>query len=91
MTPKFNLGTIYTTIGANEAIHANDTTPETYLDRHHCGDWGDLGDEDKAANDAALTSGGRIFSAYYLPDQTKIWIITEWDRSATTILLPSEY
>jgi len=58
--------------------------------RHVTGDWGDLCDEDKAANDRAVKEGTRVFSAYVLEDGTKVWIITEWDRSATTFLLPSE-
>lgn len=58
--------------------------------RHATGDWGDLCEEDKASNDYALANGERIFSAYKNGD-TKIWIITEWDRSATTILFPEEY
>lgn len=60
------------------------------LNRHLKGDWGDLDDEDKAANDRALEDGTRLFSSYNLPGG-KIWIITEADRSATTILLPEEY
>ena len=64
------------------------------LNRHATGDWGDLDPEDAKLNDAALTSGeDRIFSVYKrdgIPDG-KIWIITERDRSATTVLFPSEY
>ena len=58
--------------------------------RHASGDWGDMCEEDKASNDYALAHGERIFSAYEKDDK-KIWIITEWDRSATTILFPDEY
>jgi hypothetical protein len=58
--------------------------------RHATGDWGDMCEEDKAYNDEALANGGRLFSAYKNGD-TKIWIITEYDRSATTILFPEEY
>lgn len=61
------------------------------LARHFHGDWGDLCDEDKAENDLSLKRGYRILSAYQLDEHTKIWIITERDRSATTILLPEEY
>lgn len=61
-----------------------------YLVRHARTDWGDLGDEDKAANNLALCDGSRILSAYETP-KGRIWIITEADRSATTILLPDEY
>ena len=60
------------------------------LNRHRQGDWGDVCDEDKKANDFALDNKERILSSYEL-DGEKIWIITEWDRSVTTILFPSEY
>ena len=65
-----------------------------YLLRHLKGDWGDLAEEDKSENDLAVKAGDlRIFSAYEtnIEDAGKIWIITEADRSATTILLPSDY
>jgi hypothetical protein len=58
--------------------------------RHASGDWGDICEEDKASNDYALEHGERLFSAYK-SDNNQIWIITEWDRSATTILFPEEY
>jgi hypothetical protein len=60
------------------------------LARHMRGDWGDVCAEDKAANNAALRNGDRILSVYH-SNETKFWIITEWDRSVTTILLPCEY
>ena len=59
--------------------------------RHATGDWGDISEEDKASNDWALENGERLFSAYETEDNNKIWIITEWDRSVTTILYPEEY
>lgn len=63
-----------------------------YLRRHLHGDWGDLCDGDWQLNDAALTSGeDRLFSSYQVTPDLKLWIITEWDRSVTTLLLPSEY
>lgn len=61
------------------------------LDRHIKGDWGDLGEEDKKANEAALVNGERLFSAYKSDAFPKIYIITESDRSATTVLFPSDY
>ena len=63
------------------------------LNRHAGGDWGDLEDEDKKANDEALSEDcpDRIFSAYVHEEYGKIWIITEWDRTITTILRPEEY
>lgn len=60
------------------------------IQRHRQGDWGDLCDFDRKANDDALKHGDRILSAYTIVG-TKIWIITEWDRSITTVLFPEEY
>ncbi len=85
------LGQVVATPGALEALGKVNATPMTYLVRHAAGDWGIVCDEDKLANNDALIDGGRILSSYELRDSTKIWIITEWDRSVTTILLPSEY
>jgi hypothetical protein len=59
--------------------------------RHLAGDWGDVGDEDRAANESALREGERLFSVYQKEGVPRIWIITEWDRSYTTILFPEEY
>jgi hypothetical protein len=88
---SFPLGNLVSTPGALEAIeHAGDT-PLPYLARHAAGDWGDLDPGDKAENEPALIDGLRILSAYRLADDTRIWIITEADRSSTTILLPQEY
>ena len=61
------------------------------LQRHQAGDWGDLPDDDRAANDQALVQGTRILSAYCSDSGVKFWIITEADRSATTVLLPEDY
>ena len=66
-------------------------TVATYMHRHHCGDWGDLCDEDKQANEEALEHGLRILSHYRLGDNRRIYIITEADRSSTCVLLPEEY
>jgi hypothetical protein len=90
-TPLFDLGQIVGTPGALEAIQKANQQPLEFLQRHVAGDWGDLDAEDKEANDGSLEDGTRIFSAYHTVDEVKIWIITEWDRSATTLLLPSEY
>lgn len=62
-----------------------------FLDQHVHGDWGDLCDEDKQSNELALKNGGRLLSVYRLRTGSKIWIITEWDRSVTTVLLPEDY
>lgn len=88
---KFNLGRTLITPGALAALRNAEATPCTYLERHAVGDWGDLCQEDREENDLSLVEGFRLLSAYFLPDMTKIWIITEADRSATTILPPDEY
>jgi hypothetical protein len=89
--PKFGLGRIVATPGALEALERSAETPATFLHRHAGGDWGDVDDEDRAENELSVKEGFRLLSAYRLPDGTRIWIITEADRSSTTILLPEEY
>jgi hypothetical protein len=86
---RFTSGHIVITPGALNAV--NSTELSLALTRHLQGDWGDLDCEDKRANDRALQSGGRLLSSYRTVAGTKFWIITEADRSSTTILLPSEY
>jgi len=88
--PCFSLGQVVATPGAIEALGEVNCLPITLLNRHLCGDWGDLDDEDKAANNEALGNWTRLFSAYIIQD-IKFWVITEADRSVTTILLPEEY
>ena len=88
--PLFNLGQTVATPGALAALEQAAISPITLLRRHQRGDWGDLGNEDKQSNDQALSLGDRIFSAYQF-DTVKFWVITECDRSTTTILLPEEY
>jgi hypothetical protein len=86
---SFELGQLLATPGVLEAAGGEDLLP--YLSRHARGDWGTV-NADKRANELALKDGTRLLSAYLLRDgTTKIWIITEADRSATTILLPDEY
>jgi hypothetical protein len=88
MKPRFPVGMTYATPGAL-ALNVDLTK---YLRRHHCGDWGDeLCAEDKAANEQALKDGSRLLSCYRTPAGDRLYIITEWDRSMTTIMLPSEY
>ena len=77
--------------GAKEALERNEVPPIRLLLRHASCDWGDLDEEDKRANDFDLKAGGRLLSAYHLPDETRIWVITEWNRTTTTILRPEEY
>ena len=90
MKAKFELGGCYLTPSARFKLNELDYPFECLLIRHHQGDWGDLEREDKQANDAALINGSRLFSAYIVQG-VKFWVITEADRSSTTILLPSEY
>lgn len=61
------------------------------LDRHRAGGWGDAGKEDWQANERALKQAERLLSVYHTADGTKFWIITEWDRSLSTVLLPEDY
>jgi hypothetical protein len=61
------------------------------IHRHSIGDWGELDDEDKAENELSLKEGFRVLSAYTDRSGTKFWVITEADRSATTVLLPEDY
>ena len=90
---KFALGQVYLTRGVNEKV-ANDEAFAKFvsdcLGRHAEGDWGDLCTEDKEENELSIKEGFRLLSAYQYQDQ-KIWIITEADRSATTVLFPDEY
>jgi len=95
-TPKFTCGVILATPGASEAFERNHQMPLEFLQRHLSGDWGDLCDEDRQANDQALVDGSRLLSAYKLKDGTKLWLITEaigenGRRESSTALLPSEY
>lgn len=87
----FPLGQIVATPGAIKALQASGEDPLKFLRRHATGDWGLLDAEDKKANDWAVQHGARILSAYKTSKGVKLWIITEADRSATTILLPEEY
>ena len=90
MKPKFELGQIVATPGVIDFLGDADINPLHLIARHVSGDWGDLGTEDKETNDAAVRDGDRILSMYRV-NGTKIYVITEWDRSATTVLLASEY
>lgn len=90
-TPQFPLGRLLSTPGALRALARNGIAPTFLLSQHKAGKWGDLGPEDRKANDEAVRTGERILSAYELPDGTRVWVITEADRSVTTILLPEEY
>lgn len=87
--PKFPLGQVVATPGVLEDIDHDEI--QVALSRHVCGDWGELCEDDLQANEDALENGARLFSKYQSSLGTAFWIITEWDRSVTTVLLPSEY
>jgi hypothetical protein len=89
LTQLFPLGNVYQTPGVLEAIPSEDVFQA--LARHQSGDWGDLGAEDKRENEFSLGFPSRLLSAYHAQTGEKFWILTEADRSATTVLLPSEY
>ncbi len=92
LTPLISLGLIVSTPGALSALGKEGISAGNLLERHSAGDWGDLTDDDKRENDLSVTEGFRILSAYTLPRSgMKLWIITEADRSVTTLLLPDEY
>ncbi|MGE5474805.1 MAG: hypothetical protein ACM3UU_11350 [Ignavibacteriales bacterium] len=86
---KFKLGQVVATPGALEELSREEISGA--LRRHSSGDWGDLCEEDKKENELALNEGFRILSAYKSANGKKFWIITEADRSVTTVLLPEEY
>ena len=89
---RFSPGQVVMTTGVDELVRQGRLNPTPYLHRHLHGDWGDLSGDDRRLNDAALASGeDRLFSSYQVMPDLKLWIITEWDRSVTTLLLPSEY
>ena len=85
------LGQVLATPGALAALKQSGDALRDLLERHRCGDWGETCREDAQMNEDALRMGGRVFSVYRLKDGTRIWIITEADRAATTALLPEEY
>jgi hypothetical protein len=87
--PKFSLGQIVATPNALNQIPQDEIL--TSISRHVRGDWGTLDAEDRQSNERALKGEGRLFSAYLSTQNIKFWIITECDRSVTTILLPQDY
>lgn len=87
--PRFPLGQLVSTPGALAAV----SPPElaAAVRRHQSGDWGDVDPDDRAENEHALAHGFRLLSVYRTAAGTRFWVITESDRSVTTVLLPSEY
>jgi hypothetical protein len=88
---RFALGRTFITPGAEEALQIAGQTAIEFLRRHMSCDWGELSDDDVQENELSLHKGFRLLSAYQTGKGQKLWIITEADRSATTVLLPSEY
>jgi len=89
--PLFPLGQLVATPGAIEVMERLGIIPLALLSRHVSGDWGDIDSEDKGLNEQALETGERIFSVYGPEGNDRLWVITEADRSATTILRPEDY
>jgi hypothetical protein len=87
----FPLGQTVMTIGAKEALEESNQMPNEFIKLHQSGNWGIVGKEDAQENDFSLKNGFRLLSVYRTAKGKKLWIITEADRSITTILLPSEY
>lgn len=86
---KFRIGNIYTTPNALSKLSQDDVL--NAIQRHQAGDWGDVDSHDREANNCALTEGTRLFSVYHSSKVVKFWVITEADRSATTVLMPEDY
>jgi hypothetical protein len=97
MDAKFLLGRTVATPGAITTLQESGQAPEHFLDLHVSGNWGDIDAHDRKCNDDAIAHEGnpdrqqRVLSAYVTKNNVKLWVITEWDRSVTTILLPDEY
>ena len=88
---RFALGRTVITPGAEDALEIAGQTPFEFLRRHMSGDWGELSEGDAKENELSIEQGFRLLSRYQTTKGERLWIIPEADRSATTILLPSEY
>jgi hypothetical protein len=91
MAQKVELGRLLATPDALAALEESGQSPAEFLQRHAAQDWGELCEDDRRLNDLALVHGDRLLSSYRTKNNVVIWIVTEWDRSATTILLPENY
>jgi len=87
----FSLGSVVATPNALGLLEQHSIAPLSLLKRHAAGDWGDVAADDARANQDALKFGCRLLSSYRIATDARIWIITEADRSVTTLLLPSDY
>ena len=91
---KFNPGNLVMTRGISNLLAGNmefTNHVQLSISRHLAGDWGSVCDDDRVTNELALLEGDRLFSVYEKEGLLRIWVITEWDRSVTTVLLPEEY
>jgi hypothetical protein len=88
---RFSLGRMFLTQGANDALEEAQQTPQEFISRHARLEQGELSNEDHKENLYSVDKPLRIFSAYKTAQGVKLWLISEADRSVTTILLPSEY
>ncbi len=89
--PLFELGQLVATPAALAVLTESNKEPLAYVHRHVCGDWSEMDLHDQQENALAVRDGHRILSAYTLRNGRKLWLITEWDRSVTTLLLPEDY
>lgn len=89
--PRLTLGRLFATPAALDALRAANLSVGDLLTRHLRGDWGELTKDDREQNELALEAGLRVLSCYSLNENVRVWVITEWDRSVTTVLLPDKY
>ncbi len=90
MSARFSLGQTVATPGALEILETTGTSPLVLLSRHQSGDWGEVPPEDAAENELSVAKGFRILSSYTV-GRKRLWVITEADRSVTTLLKPDGY
>jgi hypothetical protein len=89
--PLFDLGQLVATPGALAALEKSGQSPMEFLSRHVTGDWGELCEDDRKENQLSLEKGFRLLSSYKTNSGDRVWVITEANRSHSTILLPEEY
>jgi|OM-RGC.v1.029590558 hypothetical protein len=89
--PRFKLGRIFATPAAIDVLSDVQVSIVDLLIRHVRGDWGDIPEADREQNELSVDVGLRLLSSYVLPNGQTVWVITEWDRSSTTFLLPGDY